>query len=91
MADVPRPVRQVEVFVNGAMVEGFHHKYDWGSVSQPPKGAVLVTVPSLHLEVSLHPVSGELSVELPSKIYGGSVGGVCGKFSGRRGRTNQKL
>ncbi|XP_043237348.1 hemocytin-like [Amphibalanus amphitrite] len=72
----------VEVFVNGAMVEGFYHEYGWGSVSQPPQSAVLVTVPALHLEVSLHPVSGELSIQLPSKIYGGSVGGVCGNCNG---------
>ena len=68
--------------MNGAMVEGFHTVYDWGTLSQPPKGAVLVTVPALHLKVSLHPVSGELSIELSSKIYGGSVGGVCGKWTG---------
>ena len=79
----------MEVFVNGAMVEGFSREFAWGSVSQPPQGAVLVEVPSLHLEVSLHPLSGELTIELPSKIYGGSVGGVCGKWAQLHDRTTE--
>ncbi|XP_037075331.1 hemocytin-like [Pollicipes pollicipes] len=72
----------VEVFVNGAMVEGFYHEYDWGSLSQPPRGSVLLTVAKLHLEISLRPDSGALSVRMPSKVYGGSVNGVCGNCDG---------
>ena len=88
-ADPRRAVPQVEVFVNGALVEGFSREFAWGAVSQPPRAAVLVEVPSLHLEVSLHPLSGQLTIELPSKIYGGSVGGVCGKWATSKAEQRQ--